>query len=79
MGVMNMRNSPVLHLDRNKIKEQVVARKDMSVLNMRNYPTLHLDRNKNKGTVLLLLFYISYSRRILKKGSYGVINRKTNY
>jgi hypothetical protein len=45
MGVMNMRNSPVLHLDRNKIKEQVVARKDMGVMNMRNHPTLHLDTN----------------------------------
>jgi cbb3-type cytochrome oxidase subunit 3 len=26
---------------------------------MRDYPTLHLDINSSKGTVFLLLFYIS--------------------
>jgi len=30
-------------------------------MNMRVYPALHLDINESKGTVIVLLFYISQS------------------
>ena len=61
---MNMRDYPILHLETQiKVKEQLVIRNDIDV---HEHERLHnitpRDTNLSKGTVLLLLLYISQSQ-----------------
>ena len=61
---MNMRDYPILHLETQiKVKEQLVIRNDIDVHEHERLPNITpRDTNLSKGTVLLLLLYVSQSQ-----------------